>query len=78
MSSCSCRILDSIEKASVPLRERDDNHLSATQTQTSTSGRGLPVYVMLPLDTVWLVERDGKQVGFLGTQGLAEVNGLAA
>lgn len=22
--------------------------------------RGVPVYVMLPLDTVWLIERDGR------------------
>lgn len=35
---------------------------ASEQPQPSTSGRGLPVYVMLPLDTVWLVERDGKQV----------------
>ena len=30
----------------------------------STSGReaGCPVFVMLPLDTVWVVERDGKRV----------------
>lgn len=30
----------------------------------STSGKdvGCPVFVMLPLDTVWVVERDGKRV----------------
>lgn len=31
--------------------------------QPSTSGRqGCPVFVMLPLDTVWVVERDSKKV----------------
>jgi len=25
-------------------------------------GTGCPVFVMLPLDTVWVVERDGKKV----------------
>ena len=59
-----CRILDSIDDDTFSMRDRDSGKLSScTQAQPSTSGSGLPVYVMLPLDTVWLVERDGKQVG---------------
>ena len=47
-----------------PAETNEHRHAASPspQPQPSTSGRGLPVYVMLPLDTVWLVERDGKQV----------------
>ncbi|KAK9828277.1 hypothetical protein WJX74_006952 [Apatococcus lobatus] len=31
----------------------------------SSSGRGLPVYVMLPLDTVWVVDRGGTRSSML-------------
>lgn len=31
----------------------------------SSSGRGLPVYVMLPLDTVWIVDRGGTRSSML-------------
>ncbi|GIL83204.1 hypothetical protein Vretimale_11282 [Volvox reticuliferus] len=33
--------------------------------QPSSSGSGCPVYVMLPLDTVWVVEREGKRISVL-------------
>jgi beta-amylase len=33
--------------------------------EPSSSGTGCPVYVMLPLDTVWVVERDGKRISVL-------------
>ena len=59
---CCCRILDSYDKDAPLFRGGMDSQDSCTQMQTSTSGRGLPVYVMLPLDTVWLIQRDGKQV----------------
>lgn len=35
------------------------------QASPSGSGRSCPVYVMLPLDTVWVVERDGKRISVL-------------
>ncbi len=31
----------------------------------SSSGRGLPVYVMLPLDTVWVINRGGSKSSML-------------
>jgi hypothetical protein len=35
--------------------------------EPSSSGRvGCPVFVMLPLDTVWFVEREGRKVGSWG------------
>jgi hypothetical protein len=35
--------------------------------EPSSSGRvGCPVFVMLPLDTVWVVEREGRKVGTRG------------
>lgn len=33
-----------------------------TQPQLAVPASRFPVFVMLPLDTVWLAERDGKQV----------------
>ncbi|KIZ05231.1 hypothetical protein MNEG_2733 [Monoraphidium neglectum] len=41
----------------------------------STSGRdlGCPVFVMLPLDTVWVVERDGKRVAILKREKALEI-----
>lgn len=31
------------------------------QASSQPSSTGVPVYVMLPLDTVWLVEREGRK-----------------
>ena len=55
-----CRLYDRTPRE--PEVECREQSSSEGQPLPSTSGRGLPVYVMLPLDTVWLVERDGKQV----------------
>jgi hypothetical protein len=37
------------------------------------AGRGCPVFVMLPLDTVWVVERDGKHVSILKKEKALEI-----
>jgi beta-amylase len=39
----------------------------------SSSTSGCPVYVMLPLDTVWVVERDGKKVSVLKKERSLEI-----
>lgn len=52
----ACRLLNRIYSASdapAQLRQRRQQLLHAPV-------RGVPVYVMLPLDTVWLIERDGR------------------
>lgn len=59
-----CRLYNNI--LDVPGRRRlsdsamgpDPN--SDAQAPSQPSGTGVPVYVMLPLDTVWLVARDGR------------------
>lgn len=48
------------------------------QPEASSSGsggaqQGCPVYVMLPLDTVWVVERDGKRVSVLKKERSLEI-----
>ena len=62
-----CRLYDRTPRE--PEDEYREQSSSEGQPLPSTSGRGLPVYVMLPLDTVWLVERDGKQVLLLMSAG---------
>lgn len=34
---------------------------------------GCPVYVMLPLDTVWVVERDGRRVSILNKEPALDI-----
>lgn len=36
-----------------------------TQPDWTTPASRFPVYVMLPLDTVWLAERDGNQLSLI-------------
>lgn len=48
------------------------------QPEASSSGsravaQGCPVYVMLPLDTVWVLERDGKKVSVLKKERSLEI-----
>lgn len=61
--------------------ERCNPLLIEPQPEPSTSGwssshagqRGCPVYVMLPLDTVWVVPRDGKTVSVLKKERSLEI-----
>ncbi|PNW83114.1 hypothetical protein CHLRE_06g307150v5 [Chlamydomonas reinhardtii] len=43
----------------------DTQYPESQAEEPSSSGSGCPVYVMLPLDTVWVVERDGKRISVL-------------
>jgi hypothetical protein len=61
-----CSIYNNITQLDIPTRRRQ----AATETPDSTEHQqqpppepdnGVPVYVMLPLDTVWLLERDGRK-----------------
>jgi hypothetical protein len=55
-----CRLLDSFSSVDIPA-EREQQQTSAPEPEPMPS-TSLPVYVMLPLDTIWLLERDGKSV----------------
>lgn len=52
--------------------ERWDANFSDVQPEASSSTE-FPVYVMLPLDTVWVVERDGKKVSILKKEKALEI-----
>lgn len=61
-----CSIYNNITQLDIPTRRRQ----VATETPDSAADQqaplpqpdnGVPVYVMLPLDTVWLLERDGRK-----------------
>lgn len=41
--------------------------------QSRHTNKGLPVYVMLPLDTVWIVERDKRTVGIITREKALDV-----
>ncbi len=80
-----CRLLQHVES----LRQLDQ-HNSITLQQTAADSVpqwhaepaaplnfGMPVYVMLPLDTVWLTQKEGKATGMLKREQALEV-GLKA
>lgn len=48
--------------------ECDSQHSSTPSTSS-----GCPVYVMLPLDTVWLVEKDGRSVAIIKKEKALEL-----
>lgn len=61
-----CSIYNNITQLDIPTRRRQ----VATESPSSSEDEqqpqpqpdnGVPVYVMLPLDTVWLLERDGRK-----------------
>ena len=66
LPSVCCSIYNNITQLDIPTRRRQ----AATETPDSKEHQqqpplepdnGVPVYVMLPLDTVWLLERDGRK-----------------
>ena len=60
-------LLNRIYKAS------DASPQRSQRARVTTPVRGVPVYVMLPLDTVWLVERDGNAKPMLIREKAMEV-----
>lgn len=67
--ACSRRLLrETGQHIKIPMIDEDrfDTQYPESQAEEpSSSGSGCPVYVMLPLDTVWVVERDGKRISVL-------------
>ncbi|KAL6753941.1 beta-amylase [Haematococcus lacustris] len=53
--------------------ERFVPSLVEQETRQPSSSAGCPVYVMLPLDTVWVVERDGKKCSVLKKERSLEI-----
>jgi len=51
-----------------------NTHIHAhTQVRATPDCPGCPVYVMLPLDTVWVVERDGRSMSVLKKERSLEI-----
>lgn len=58
-----CRILDSFSSVDIPeIPANSETTVVCTPQPESRPSSTLPVYVMLPLDTVWLLEREEKAV----------------
>ena len=76
----SCRLLrENRQRITIPA-EVDDERFEGSfpdgdgLPEPSVSSSGCPVYVMLPLDTVWVVERmDGKRVSVLKKERSLEI-----
>lgn len=59
-----CRLLDGLELPAVyPLPLQCPK--AWQELEVPVAERGFPVYVMLPLDTVWLADREGQKVSVL-------------
>lgn len=71
------RLYNNITQLETPRRRR----LSSSDTQAAPdpdpepelADTGLPVYVMLPLDTVWLLERDGLSASVIKREAALDV-----
>jgi hypothetical protein len=70
-----CRLLqEKRTRITIPDVDEDRWETASTPEAASTPpSRGCPVFVMLPLDTVWVVERDGKQVSILKKEKALEI-----
>ncbi|BDA47842.1 beta-amylase 1, chloroplastic [Coccomyxa sp. Obi] len=64
-------LLDSFSSVDIP-PERELQQTSRPEPEPIPS-TSLPVYVMLPLDTVWLLERDGKSIPVIKREKALEV-----
>lgn len=66
---------DQRQRINIP--EVDEERFSEANIPDSpavaSSSNGCPVYVMLPLDTVWVVEREGKKVAVLKREPALEI-----
>ncbi len=54
-------------------RDEDEELLEASTSGSGAPHQGCPVYVMLPLDTVWVLERDGKTKSILKNERSLEI-----
>jgi beta-amylase len=53
--------------------ERLESSFFEPQPEPSSSQRGCPVFVMLPLDTVWVIEREGRKISILKKERSLEI-----
>ena len=71
LSLFSCRLYNNIQQLETPTRRRASP--DAPPAEADPADHGLPVYVMLPLDTVWLLERDGRSASVIKREAALEV-----
>ena len=62
------RLYNNIQQLETPTRRR-----ASPDAPPAEADHGLPVYVMLPLDTVWLLERDGRSASVIKREAALEV-----
>ena len=67
----SHRLYNNIQQLETPTRRRPSP--DAPPAEADPADHGLPVYVMLPLDTVWLLERDGRSASVIKREAALEV-----
>lgn len=61
------------QRIQIPEVDEERWDASIADAQESSYAPGCPVYVMLPLDTVWVVDREGKKVSILKKEGALEI-----
>ena len=69
---CISRLLDGVDLPSIFPRPRLCPE-GWPELKVPTVESGIPVYVMLPLDTVWLAERDGQKVSVVKREQALQV-----
>ncbi len=62
---------NNIQQLETPTRRRASP--DAPPAEADPADHGLPVYVMLPLDTVWLLEREGRSASVIKREAALEV-----
>ena len=68
---CMRRLYNNIQQLETPTRRRASP--DAPPAEADPADHGLPVYVMLPLDTVWLLEREGRSASVIKREAALEV-----
>ncbi len=69
---CPHRLYNNIQQLETPTRRRVSPDAPPAEAEAEAN-HGLPVYVMLPLDTVWLLERDGRSASVIKREAALEV-----
>lgn len=69
-------LYNNITQLETPTRRRlgsSNSPQAEPQPEPELADTGLPVYVMLPLDTVWLLERDGRSASVIKREAALDV-----